>query len=215
MAGLARQVGTPKLAMIRTPGTDALGSASASGTQRFRITRHFTRPNTEMVLGNLRGITGGWAYSFETVKAGFFDRGAVMGKLSDIQAKVYAKFGAYVRRRASTSIRRRNRSSNPGSPPFAHGDLLKKNIFYSWDFFTRSVTIGPRWFRTAAQARMNIRSNNMFSTVPAVLEHGGEASVHKKSRRAARPFMGPAFKYEYDNNLGRFWQEQRQTPFTP
>lgn len=220
MPGLMRRVGTPKLAMLRTPGTDTLGAASASGTQRFRLTRHFTRPNTEQFTGSIRGVTGGWNYNLQTIRAGFFDRGAVLNKLTDIQAKVYSKFGAYVRQRAMTSIRNKAASvySAPGSPPYNHTDLLKKNIFFFWDNVLRRVIIGPSLFRTAKRAQLMVNADNNFATIPAIIEHGGtETNVKdgKPRNYAARPFMGPAFKYEYEHNLGRFWKEQRQTPFTP
>jgi len=218
MPGFARRVGTPKLSMLRTPGTDTLGAASASGTQRFRVTRHFTRPNLEMVTGSISGVTGGWAYSLQTIKAGFFDRGAVLNKLSDIQAKVYNRFGASVRLRAMRSIKSRKGYSKPGMPPSNHTGLLKHKIFYYWNKLTRSVVIGPQLFTTIGRTRINPKSNNNFATIPAVIEHGGVVvgKVSRETRRyAARPFMGPAFNYVYQNQLGGFWRQYRQTPFTP
>lgn len=219
MPGIAKTVGTPKFAMLRSPGNDTLASGSASGTQRFRVTKHFTRPNIENFTGSIAGMGGGWSYSLTTIKAGFFDRGAILNRLTDIQAKVYGKFGAYVRRRARTSMGSPTKNiSLPGRPPKPHTRDLKDKIFFYWNFYTRSVVIGPLFFRTAHQAEYNMRSLNGFSTVPALLEYGGTAVYRKKNKTMKylpRPYMGPAFWHVYNKDLGRFWREQRQTPFTP
>lgn len=218
MPGLARRTGAPKISMVATPRGGGLGSAAGGGEQRFALTRSFTRPNIEDFTGSLRGMSGGWAYSLQTVKAGFFDRGAVMNRLNDIQAKVYSKFGAYVRTAAKTSIRPSNSISKPGMPPKSHVGLLKQHIYFAWDFITRSVVIGPLLFRTAAQANLSIQGANGYTTVPSVLEYGGVVTRRKERKTGAykpRPFMGPAFRSVYEQDLGRFWQEVRQTPFTP
>ena len=100
-----------------------------------------------------------------------------------------SKIGAYIRRTARSSIRRRKRISKPGSPPSSQTGRLKKIIF-QYRKSTDSVIVGPQAFNTPK--------------IPGVLEHGGRAKIGKgKKRRAAmfkaRPFMGPALDKELRN----------------
>ncbi|MCZ2341691.1 MAG: hypothetical protein LC104_07830 [Bacteroidales bacterium] len=102
--------------------------------------------------------------------------------------KVLSKFGAYVRQRAKTSIRKRKGISPPGSPPYSHVGLLKKFLFFAYDAERQSVVIGPTRIREASEA-------------PKLLEHGGDTTLETKRGRQRiryrpRPFMGPAFLAE-------------------
>lgn len=138
-----------------------------------------------------------------SLKRAFFDRGTVAKFLDAKTRKVLSKFGAFVRRRAQTSMRsppkksyRGGKSpvSSPGSPPFAHAGgkkLLRKLLFFAYDATRKQVVIGPlRLGRTADQH------------VPRVLEEGGTIARRLKSgktnrgRYRARPFMRPAFAKE-------------------
>lgn len=59
--------------------------------------------------------------TFKEAKAGFFDRARVMEAVDKATKKVLSRFGAYVRTRAKTSIRKgRGRTSEPGRPPYSH-----------------------------------------------------------------------------------------------
>lgn len=106
----------------------------------------------------------------------FFDRAAVAEKLDPAVRRALSKFGAYVRRRAQTSIRPRKGTSRPGQPPHSHAGLLRKFIFFSYDRASESVVIGPTLLKPD-------------STAPAALEYGSET-------HAARPYMRPAYEAE-------------------
>lgn len=104
-----------------------------------------------------------------------------------------SRFGAYVRRTAKQSIRKRKKPSMPGKPPSSHTGLLKKFIWFGYDPSRRSVVIGPAKLR-------------LLGETPHVLEHGGRnvttvkygRSKSKRSKRIvkikARPFMQPALE---------------------
>lgn len=106
----------------------------------------------------------------------FFTSDKVKNLVDPAIRKALSKFGAFVRTRARTSIKKRKGTSQFGSPPFSHTGTLKKFIFFSFDPAAKSVVIGP----TLAGSE---------SGAPEALEFG-EGVV------GARPFMGPAFDTE-------------------
>ena len=136
--------------------------------------------------------------SFEAAKRGFFDRAAVQQKVDKTTRKVFSKFGAFVRQRAKTSIKKRKGTSPPGGPPHSHAGLLKKFLFFAFDANRQSVVIGPTLIREG-------------STAPKLLEHGGEGVKQTKdgakpARYRPRPFMGPAFAAEQPKLPG-MWKD--------
>jgi len=123
----------------------------------------------------------------------FFDRKAVTGAVDKTARKVLSRFGAFVRRGAKSSIRKRKRVSSPGEPPSSHAGLLKRLIYFGYDRQKRSVVIGPQ------------RLNQKVGNAPAALEYGGTSTFveglrHRRKKRRvkikARPYMGPAFEKE-------------------
>jgi hypothetical protein len=144
----------------------------------------------------------------------FFDRARVMGALDKATLSNLSKFGAFLRTRARSLIRKRKASAPPGSPPSSHTGILKQFIYFAYDPSARSVVVGPE------------KTNQVFfdgtkpvtGTVPEVLEKGGQVTLLEvkrygrwgradlRSRRqlaglptrhrtvtiAARPYMGPA-----------------------
>ena len=129
----------------------------------------------------------------------FFDSPKVLGAVDKATRKVFSRFGAFVRRTARGSIRKRKKTSVPGSPPSSHTGLLKRFIFFSFDPNRKSVVIGP----------MRLTENNR-GDAPSALEYGGTATLtqgNKKNRVKiqARPFMGPAFEKEKPK-LPALWQ---------
>jgi len=123
----------------------------------------------------------------------FFDRKAVTGAVDKAARKVLSRFGAFVRRGAKSSIRKRKRVSSPGEPPSSHTGLLKRFIFFGYDRRRRSVVIGPQ------------RLNQKIGDAPQALEHGGTSTIveglrgrrrKRRVRMKARPYMGPAFQKE-------------------
>ena len=126
---------------------------------------------------------------FEITKL-FFDTKAVRDKVDASARRVLSKFGAFVRRTARSSIRKRKKPSSPGSPPSSHIGLLKKFIFFGYEPAKRSVVIGP--VRLSQKGR---------GEAPHRLEYGGSTKLeHRGKRKRAkvrpRPFMGPAFEKE-------------------
>jgi len=126
-------------------------------------------------------------------KANFFDREAVLKAVGRARVKVLSKQGAFVRTRARSSIRKRKRSSTPGSPPSSHVGLLKTGeagINFAYDHSADSVVIGPSLI-------------NRPTGAPETLEHGGDAEiVDRKTGKShsvhiqPRPYMGPALAAE-------------------
>ena len=124
----------------------------------------------------------------------FFTSKVVLSATDRATRRVLSRFGAYVRRTAKSSIRKRKAASQPGRPPSSHTGLLKKFILFGYDPARRSVVIGP------------MRLNQKIGDAPEALEHGGTSRVilgGRRKRRLARtvkirprPFMGPAMEQE-------------------
>jgi len=136
---------------------------------------------------------------FEITKL-FFDKKAVRDKVDAGTRRVLSKFGAFVRRTARSSIRKRKKTSSPGSPPSSHIGLLKKFIFFGYEPAKRSVVIGP--VRLSQKGR---------GEAPSLLEYGGSTKVeHRGKRKRAkvrpRPFMGLAFEKEQPK-LPAMWRD--------
>jgi hypothetical protein len=136
--------------------------------------------------------------TFQAAKQGFFDRAKVKNAVDAGTRRVFSKFGAFVRQRAKTSIRKRKGTSPPGSPPYSHVGLLRKFILFAYDAQRRSVVIGPTLTKEGSAA-------------PRLLEHGGDAVIEDrgKKRRAhyrPRPFMQPAFAAEQPK-LPAMWRD--------
>ena len=124
------------------------------------------------------------------IKKLFFDRQAVISKVDTATRRVLSKFGAFVRRSAKSSIRKRKKAAPPGQPPSSHTGLLKKFIFFGYDAARQSVVIGP--------TRLNQKGRG---EAPPLLEYGGKATLVRRGKKKrvtyqARPYMGPAFEKE-------------------
>ena len=135
---------------------------------------------------------------FEITKL-FFDKKAVRDKVDVGTRRVLSKFGAFVRRTARSSIRKRKKPSSPGSPPSSHTGLLKRFIWFGYEPARRSVVIGP--------ARLTQKGRG---EAPSLLEYGGTTRLeHRGKRKRAkvrpRPFMGPAFEKE-EPKLPAMWK---------
>ena len=135
----------------------------------------------------------------DQAKGLFFDRAAVTSAADRAQRSVLSRFGAFVRRGARSSIRKRKGVSQPGSPPSSHTGLLKNNIFFVFEPLRSSVIIGP------------ILLSGKGTDAPALLEHGGHAIGRRRKKRVRltyrpRPFMGPAFERETPK-LPAMWRD--------
>jgi len=131
----------------------------------------------------------------------FFDRQRVKNAVDRTTRRVLSRFGAFVRTRAKSSIRKRKKSAPPGKPPSSHTGLLKKFIFFGYDQYQQSVVIGP------------VKLNAQGQEVPHTLEQGGVTAISygknrgKRIRVEARPFMGPAFDKELQENMPDMWRD--------
>ena len=156
------------------------------------------------------------------VKNLFFDRKAVEQEIGKDTARALSKIGAFVRRRAIGSLRRRKKISAPGTPPSVHSKdkfASLKNILFAYDRERQSVVIGP--------VKLNQVNLSPFGlgnlTVPHLHEFGGAIAIQEvstdrgrtwrrrdlrrgqkpwmqfRTRQAqypSRPFMGPALAAE-------------------
>lgn len=149
------------------------------------------------------------------VKNYFFDRAQVANRIDAAKRRGLSGHGAFVRRAARSSIRKRKRPSLPGSPPSSHTGKLKDFIFFAYDPTTDGVVVGPV---NTHQIFFDKNRQPVRGTVPEALEYGGEITILEifrhgrwmradlRSRRrvaqypqryrtvfiAARPYMRPA-----------------------
>jgi hypothetical protein len=131
----------------------------------------------------------------------FFDRPKIAAKVGATARKVFSRFGAFVMRRDRSSIRKRKKPSRPGQPPSSHLGLIKRFIFFAWDFLRETVVIGT------------VKLGGKPGDAPHALEKGGEALVARggKGKRQrqeieAHPHTGPAFAAELPG-LPAMWKD--------
>lgn len=117
----------------------------------------------------------------------FFDTNAVKNAVDARTRRALSRYGAFVRTRARSSIRKRKKTATPGTPPSSHAGDLKRLIFFAYEPTNKSVVVGPVPFRAG--------------TAPELLEEGGTTTVREDGRARVRhyrafPFMGPADRME-------------------
>ena len=140
----------------------------------------------------------------------YFDPKVVRRAMGRVTAAALRYAGAYIRKAAQHSIRRRKRISRPGDPPSSHTGSLKGLILYGYDPAVPSVVIGPR---KAGEGE-----------APALLEFGGVVTRRRRQRygrrRAGsprtmhyrpRPFMGPAMERSLPHAME--WWEKASAKF--
>lgn len=127
----------------------------------------------------------GIGFKINSAKGLFFDRKPVVDAVDRATRQVLSRFGAFVRQRARTSMKRRKGASPAGSPPYAHLGLIKQFLFFVFEAARRSVIIGP--------AQLNKATGDALEK----LEYGGTATRRgQQVTYRARPFMRPAFQAE-------------------
>jgi hypothetical protein len=158
---------------------------------------NYTQPLSRVPI-SAGGRGGGGSGIGWKVKELFFDKDVVIRAIDAATRSVLSRFGAFVRRAAKSSIRRRRRVSEPGQPPSSHSGLLRNAIFFSYDKKENSVVIGPELLASGWTGALE------------ALEYGGESRVIVRRQRrnqpgtritrtvtiAARPFMHPALNQE-------------------
>lgn len=109
------------------------------------------------------------------IKESFFDRPRVIAALKKAKRKALSKAGAFVRRRARSSMRRRKSASPAGSPPSAHsnGNSLK-TILFAFQPQSESTIVGPVQFN-----QVNFTIESVTSTVPGLHERGETAIIRE------------------------------------
>lgn len=166
-------------------------------------------------------------YQLTSFKGTFFDRHKVTDPVERMWRRNLSRFGAFVRQRSKTSIRYSKRPAPAGQPPHAHRtatkakknkktgvvkvqpvSLLREFIFFGYEASANTVVIGPALLRGTRS------KTTSASTIPELLEHGGEAQIEqdkqvgwksvgreripitarstKPARYSPRPFMRPA-----------------------
>lgn len=94
----------------------------------------------------------------------FFDRKAVADIVGKDAAKALGRAGAFVQRRARSSLRRRKKVSSPGQPPSVHSRdsyATLKNIQFQFVPASMSVFVGPV-----------LLNGSQGTPVPGLHEHG-------------------------------------------
>lgn len=128
-------------------------------------------------------------FDIESAKSLFFDRAPVKSAVDAGTRRALSKFGAFVRTRSRSSIRKRKKASKPGQPPSSHVGLLKKFLFFGFDPAAKSVVTGP----VLAGPR---------SGAPETLEDGGPATVREAVPGGGRKASSPAQARAYRRLLG-------------
>ena len=135
------------------------------------------------------------------VRVLFFDSPLVVRKVDRANRRALGKAGAFVRRRAKTSIRSHKGTSPPGHAPYSHKMHLRRLLFFALGPAHDTVVIGPLRFKKGE--------------APNLLEFGGRA-VRQRLRSSGklgpkkvvvykkRPFMGPALDAEIPNLPNRW-----------
>lgn len=158
------------------------------------------------------------------IQSRFFDRQRVIESIGRANARRLSRMGAFVQRRARSSLKRSGksrRSAARGRPPRVHSTndtVSLKNIQFGLNSDDAGVVIGP----------VKLHQKNNFSdpskTVPELLEFGGAVRIReyrwpgsevwlpgaprrrrdkneverrfRSARYAPHPFMGPALEKE-------------------
>lgn len=109
------------------------------------------------------------------IKESFFDRPKVIASLKKAKRKALSKAGAFVRRRARSSLRRRKNPSAPGSPPSTHSkDPSLKTILFAFQPQSESTIVGPVQLN-----QVNFTVASVTSTVPGLHERGETAIIRE------------------------------------
>lgn len=95
----------------------------------------------------------------------FFTASNIVMALDAAERKQLGRIGAYIRRGAIWSLRRRKKPAPPGKPPSVHSRHVfatLRNILYVYRASTHSVIVGP----------VGIGKHTDGKTVPEIHEHG-------------------------------------------
>jgi hypothetical protein len=136
----------------------------------------------------------------------FFDRQKVIDRMKKANRRAMSKIGAFIRRRARSSLRRRKKPSPPGKPPSVHSRdrvATLKNILFAYDPRSESLVVGPVKLGMGPETVPQIHEFGGVVKARQVGRSGRSRTKHKpvrvrSIRYAPRPFMGPALEAEVD-----------------
>jgi hypothetical protein len=122
----------------------------------------------------------------------FFDREVVIQAVGRATATAMSKAGAFIRRRAQTSMRYRQygKASTPlVQPPFAHQPkpFLRKYLYFAYSPFKRSLIVGPVKLDAVY---FNHSGEPVTGTVPSIHEFGGEVRQLQVLKVTRRDYAG-------------------------
>lgn len=140
--------------------------------------------------------------TFEMKKA-FFDRQKVIKAVDRQTRRSLSRSLSFVRRTARRDVlRRRKRTSSPGSPPSIHSKnptASLRTIFFVYDQRTKSGVVGP------VKLNQSNITNTGSKTIPQVMEEGGPVRIPEEQwkgsqdgkwfRRDGRRGMRPGKRY--------------------
>ena len=192
MARLSR-IGRGK---ISTPVGIGRALPRKSPSSSLGVNRFLNLVNPIKITNLSRSVKSGKMFDIR-VKEVFFTSKKVIEATDAATRQVLSRFGAFVRQRARTSIRKRKAISEPGNPPSSHTGLLRNGIFFGYDITSRSVVVGP------------VPLRGRRPVAPPALEYGGTSSTPGTFSRTfnvrARPYMRPALRKELPG-LPRLWK---------
>lgn len=126
----------------------------------------------------------------------FFDRKAVINAVGRANAQALGKAGAFVRRGARSSLRKRKRSSAAGMPPSVHSpEPNLRSIEFAFDK-KAGVVVGTIDLPRGSDAP-EMAEHGGTTTITRTRYRGGKkVRVKQRARYAARPYMVPALNRE-------------------
>lgn len=139
----------------------------------------------------------------------FFDSAAVMSRVAPAKRKVLSKGGAYIRQTARGSIRKGKKPSRPGQPPRNQSGILKRFLFFAYDFAAESVTVGPA---KTNQVFLSDDGKPVSGTVPGILEAGGAITVIESRNPWTGKWNRADLRYKTGKGQGGWERRTRRVP---
>lgn len=126
------------------------------------------------------------------LKDWFFDRRNLEFALERAEMRALSKIGAFLRRRARSSLRRRKTPSQPGQPPSVHSTdqvVTLKNILFGYDPHIHGVVVGPVRLHAKHGRRLG-----EAGTIPQLLEFGGRQLIQEWYARTDRSWQSSVWR---------------------
>ena len=128
----------------------------------------------------------------------FFDGNRIIRPVERANRSALMRAGAFIRRRARSSMRKRKKISEPGKPPSSHTGRLKGLILFGYSATTETVIVGPRRTGDRDQAGETLEFGR------TVTRRRGRR--RRRMRYRVRPFMGPALEKEIEaGSFPKLW----------